>query len=138
MLNMKIGLCLILSVTMGCCYSQGLTGDDAAFEQLKRDVRSAMDSCLSRAGGNTTNAAPVDCWMKVSLDSNGFIRSATLIRGSASLKDSLVTCIEQSVLSANRQYGVYIEDYHYWKDKYWKLHDDAIYYIGYRRNKSVQ
>ena len=76
--------------------------------------------------------------MIVCLDSSGYICRAKLIDKNTQLKETQITCIEQSLLSCSNQYDIFIEDYHYLKDRYWKLHEYAMYTIPYRGRKEVE
>lgn len=116
-----------------CCIGQNLTGDYAAFESLAKDVRSIADSCTHHVYHDSIS---IDgCWIKILLDSNGYICKAELVGNIDVLKEEQIICIEKSLLSSTSQHDIYIDDYHYFKHIYWKLQKYATYYIRYRANE---
>lgn len=127
----KILLCILLTIMRLYCIGQNLTGDYAAFESLKKDVRAIADSCMLNVYNDSIS---IDvCWIEILLDSNGYICKAELVGNIDTLKEEQIRCIENSLLSSTNQYDIYIEDYHYFKNIYWKYHKYATYYIRYKK-----
>lgn len=131
----KIVACLLLALIWSECKSQNLTGDYSAFEQLMKDVRSVADSCLYQSNNSFISDISVEFWLEVHLDTNGCICKAKLAGERGGLKESQIACMVQSLLSSSNQYNIYIEDYHYLKDRFWELHKDAKYYIRYQKGE---
>ena len=120
----------ISAFVLECLFSWGqcLTSDYAAFEHLMNDVNSIVDSCLS----DSTVDYSADYSIKVWIDSCGFIRKTEVKKigeGPSPQEQNICIDIEQAILNTNRQYDIYIEDYHLLKDRYWKLREYATYYI---------
>ena len=133
----KIVLLMWMGLVSISCRAQTLTDNYAAFEHLVAGVTSIVDSCLSCSDGDSISYRSINFMMKVCLDSNGYICEVKLIGKNTPPKETQITCIEQSLLSCNNQYDIFIEDYHYLKDRYWKLHKYAMYSIPYRGRKEV-
>ena len=134
----KIVLLIWIVLSSISCRAQTLTGNYAAFERLIADVTSIVDSCLSCLDEDSISYYSVNFMMLVCLDSNGYICRVELIGKNTPLKETQITFIEQSLLSCSKQYDVYIEDYHYLKDRFWELSKYARYSIRYRGRKSVE
>lgn len=133
----KFVLILWIVVVPISCRAQTLTNNYAAFEHLAADVTSIVDSCLSCSDGDSISYRSINFMMKVCLDSNGYICEVKLIGKNIPPKTNQITCIEQSLLSCNNQYDIFIEDYHYLKDRYWNLQKYAMYSIPYRGRKKI-
>ena len=134
----KIVLLMWMVFVSISCRAQTLTDNYAAFEHLVAGVTSIVDSCLSRSDGDSISYRSINFMMKVCLDSNGYICEVKLIGKNTPSKENQITCIEQSLLSCSNQYDIFVEDYHYLKDRYWKLHEYAMYTIPYRGRKEVE
>lgn len=134
----KIVLLMWMGLVSISCRAQTLTDNYAAFEHLVAGVTSIVDSCLSCSEDDSISYYSVNFMMIVCLDSSGYICRAKLIEKNTQLKETQITCIEQSLLSCSNQYDIFIEDYHYLKDRYWKLHEYAMYTIPYRGRKEVE
>lgn len=134
----KIVILMWIVLASISCRAQTLTDNYAAFEHLVADVTSVVDSCLSCSDEDSMLYYSTNFMMVVCLDSNGYICRAKLIDKNTPSKENQITCIEQSLLSCSNQYDIFIEDYHYLKDRYWKLHEYAMYTIPYRGRKKVE
>lgn len=112
----KIVLLMWMGLVSISCRAQTLTDNYAAFEHLVAGVTSIVDSCLSCSEEDSISYYSVNFMMIVCLDSSGYICRAKLIDKNTQLKETQITCIEQSLLSCSNQYDIFIEDYHYLKD----------------------
>lgn len=118
---------LLYTIVLQTCIGQNLTADYTAFENLIKDVQRLVDSCQSHVSNDTTSLKTTTYHLKISLDSSGCICKVVINDGLRN--DYIVSCLEHSLLSFNKRYDIYIDDYQYFKDKYWKLNKYATYYI---------
>jgi len=125
----KIVVFFLMTIIWSYGRSQILTDDYAAFEHLIADVRMVVDSCLCRTERDTSSLSLTKYMLEVCLDSNGYICKARQIGKNSPSLETQCICIEHALLSSNKRYNLFIEDYQFLKDRYWELHDYVIYTI---------